>query len=106
MDYDYYYYYFVIIFIIIIISIIIIHILTILINNCQMIFSLFRIIKNTTLLPLFQKNTIISLFQSYSLIDQMNPKRRSENDEKWRAGEEMRKIENKSYFVDKIEFAP
>jgi hypothetical protein len=46
----YYYYYFTII---IIVSIIIIHILTIMINNCQTIFSLFRIVKNTTFLPLF-----------------------------------------------------
>jgi hypothetical protein len=61
--YYYYYYYFTIIFIIIIIiSIIIIHILTILINNCQMIFLFFRIVKNITLLPLFQKNTILSHF--------------------------------------------
>jgi hypothetical protein len=44
-------YYLIIIFvIIIIISIIIIHILIILINNCQTIFSLFRIVKNITLL--------------------------------------------------------
>jgi hypothetical protein len=41
------------------------YILTILINNYQMIFSLFRIIKNTTLLPFFQKITILSLFQNY-----------------------------------------
>jgi hypothetical protein len=64
-DYDYYYYCIIIFIIIIIVSIIIIHILTILINNCQMIFSLFRIVKNITLLPLFQKNTILSLFQNY-----------------------------------------
>jgi hypothetical protein len=51
--YYYYYYYFTIVFVIItIVSIIIIHTLTILINNCQTIFSLFRIIKNTTLLSL------------------------------------------------------
>jgi hypothetical protein len=43
----------IIIIIIIIISIIIIHILTILSNNCQTIFSFFRIVKNTTLLKLF-----------------------------------------------------
>jgi hypothetical protein len=53
------FYYFIII--IIIISIIIIHILTILINNCQMIFSLFRIVKNIILLSLFQKYSILSL---------------------------------------------
>jgi hypothetical protein len=64
--YYYYYYYFTIIFIIIlIVSIIIIHILTIPINNCQTIFSLFRIVKNTTLLSLFQKDIILSLFQNY-----------------------------------------
>jgi hypothetical protein len=53
----YYYYYIIIIItiiiIIIIVSIIIIHIFTILINNRQMIFSLFRIVKNTTLPNLF-----------------------------------------------------
>jgi hypothetical protein len=43
----------IIIIIIIIISFIIIYILTILSNNCQTIFLLFRIDKNTTLLPLF-----------------------------------------------------
>jgi hypothetical protein len=48
-----------------IIIIIIIHILIILSNNCQTIFLLFRIVKNTTILPLFQKNTILSLFQNY-----------------------------------------
>jgi hypothetical protein len=74
MDYDHYYYYYyyiiiiiitTIIIIIIIVSIRIIHILTILINNCQMIFSLFQIVKNTTLLPLLQKYIILSLFQNY-----------------------------------------
>jgi hypothetical protein len=59
--------------IIIIISIIIMHILTILINNCQTIFSFFRIVKNITILPLFQKGIIISLFQNYSLICQTDP---------------------------------
>jgi hypothetical protein len=65
--YFYYYYYFTIIIIIIIIVSILffIHILTIMINNCQMIFSLFRIVKNTTLLPLFQKYNILSLFQNF-----------------------------------------
>jgi uncharacterized membrane protein len=56
----------IIIIFIIIISIIIIHILTILSNNCQMIFLLFRIVKNITLLPLFQKKNILSLFQTIS----------------------------------------
>jgi hypothetical protein len=53
--YHYFYYYncyFTIIIIIIIVSIIIIHILNILINNCQMIFLLFRIVKNITLLKI------------------------------------------------------
>jgi hypothetical protein len=75
----YYDYYFTIIIIIIIISIIIIHILTILSNNCQTIFSLFRIVKNTILLSLFQKKyysiTLPKLlfFQIYSLICQTDP---------------------------------
>jgi hypothetical protein len=83
--YDYflllYYYYLtiMIIIIIIIISIIIIHILTILSNNCQTIFPLFRIVKNITLLPLFQKKYYsitlpkLPLFQSYSLICHTDP---------------------------------
>jgi hypothetical protein len=50
-----YYYYFTIIFIIIIVSIIIFHILSILINNCQMIFLLFQIVKNTTFPITFSK---------------------------------------------------
>jgi hypothetical protein len=65
LSYYYNYYFTIIIIIIIIISIIIIHILTILSNNCQTIFSLFRIVKNTAILPLFQKNIILSLFQNY-----------------------------------------
>jgi hypothetical protein len=61
--YYYYYYYCTIIFIIIIIvSIIIIHILTILINNCEMIFSLFRIVKNTTLPKKYYFITLPKLF--------------------------------------------
>jgi hypothetical protein len=73
MDYDYFIIISIIIIIIIIVIIIIIHILTILINNCQMIFPLFRIVKNITFLLLFQKDTILSLFQNYSLVCQTNP---------------------------------
>jgi hypothetical protein len=60
----YYDYYFtiIIIIIIIIINIIIIHILTILSNNCQTIFSLFRIVKNTTLLKKYYSITLPNLF--------------------------------------------
>jgi uncharacterized protein YqhQ len=60
--YYYYYYYHV--------SIIIIHILIILINNCQTIFLFFRIVKNITLLPFFQKIhysvTFLKLFLNLS----------------------------------------
>jgi hypothetical protein len=59
-----FFYYYIII---IIVSIIIIYILTILINNYQTIFLLFQIIKNIIFLQLFQIDTILSLFQSYSL---------------------------------------
>jgi hypothetical protein len=76
-----YYYYFtiIIIIIIIIVIIIIIHILTILINNCQTIFSFFRIVKNITLLPfpkIYYSITLpkLPLFQSHCLICQTNPK--------------------------------
>jgi hypothetical protein len=62
LSYYYDYYSTIIIIIIIIISIIIIHILTIMSNNCQTIFSLFRIDKNITL---SKKNIILSLFQNY-----------------------------------------
>jgi hypothetical protein len=58
-----YYYYFTIIFIIInIVSIIIIYILTILINNCQTIFLLFQIVKNTTLPKKHYSITLPKLF--------------------------------------------
>jgi sensor histidine kinase YesM len=79
LSYYYDYYFTIIIIIIIVINIIIIHILTILSNNCQTIFSLFRIVKNTTLLPLLKKKHYsitlpkLSLFQSYSLICQTDP---------------------------------
>jgi hypothetical protein len=68
----------IIIIIIIIVSIIIIHILTILINNYQMIFSLFRSQKyhsSNTLQKIHYSLTLpkLPLFQSYSLICQTNP---------------------------------
>jgi hypothetical protein len=74
--YYYYYYYFtiiIIIIIIIIVSIIIIHILTILINNCQTIFSLFRVVNNIIFLSIFQNYTILLIFQNYSLIFSNQP---------------------------------
>jgi hypothetical protein len=60
--YYYYYYYCTIIFIITIVSIIIIYILTIQINNCQIIFSLFRIVKNTTLSKIHYFINLTKLF--------------------------------------------